>query len=231
MKNYSLNEELETVLHNAGAALVGFADMTEVDMPWDYPRGAAVAVPIPQEIALSLQTAPTREYYDLYHTLNSRLNRIVCAGETFLTEAGYRAYAQTTDRVQYDRSVMRSALPHKTVATRAGLGWIGRSCLLVTETFGSAVRISSLLTDAPLDCAEPIVESRCGKCRACVDNCPAQALSGALWSVGMDRDVLLDWRACREKQKELMLANTGIDTDLCGRCFAVCPYTRRYLRR
>lgn len=23
---------------------------------------------------------------------------------------------------------------------------------------------------------------------------------------------------------------TGIETDLCGLCFAVCPYTQRYLR-
>lgn len=27
-----------------------------------------------------------------------------------------------------------------------------------------------------------------------------------------------------------MYASTGIDTDLCGKCFAVCAYTQRYLR-
>ena len=27
-----------------------------------------------------------------------------------------------------------------------------------------------------------------------------------------------------------MYASTGIDTDLCGKCLAVCAYTQRYLR-
>jgi hypothetical protein len=60
-------------------------------------------------------------------------------------------------------------LPHKTVATRAGLGWIGHCALLVTPAFGPALRISSVLTNAPRYHAVPIVRSRCGTCRRCVE--------------------------------------------------------------
>ena len=34
-----------------------------------------------------------------------------------------------------------------------------------------------------------------------------------------------------ETQTAVMKAQTGIETDLCGKCFAVCPYTQGYLRR
>lgn len=38
----------------------------------------------------------------------------------------------------------------------------------------------------------------------------------------------------KDLQKELteiFKAATGIDADLCGKCFAVCRYTRNYLER
>ena len=183
-----------------------------------------------EKIIRQIQDGPTLEYYEAYHSMNRKLNRIVLAGEDFLKSRGFRVYAQTTDRVSSDENWI-TPLPHKTVATRAGLGWIGKSCILVTEAFGSAIRLSSLLTDAPLPCGQPVTSSRCGACRACVDNCPAHALKGTLWSAGMDREALFDKDTCYKKQVELMRQRTGIEADLCGKCFVVCPYTRRYLAR
>ena len=192
-----------------------------------FPAGA---YPVPEKIVRQIQDGPTLEYYETYHSLNQKLNRIVLAGEDFLKSRGFKAWAQTTDRVCQDENWI-TPLPHKTVATRAGLGWIGKSCILVTEAFGSAIRLSSLLTDAPLPCGQPVTSSRCGACRACVDNCPAHALKGTLWSAGMDRETLFDKDTCYKKQVELMRQRTGIEADLCGKCFVVCPYTRRYLAR
>ena len=123
-----------------------------------------------------------------------------------------------------------SELPHKTVATRSGLGWIGKNCLLVTPQYGSAVRISSLMTNAPLICDEPIDRSYCGACSQCVKNCPGQALKGSFWKVGMPREEILDTEKCYKTQVEIMSKNTGIETDLCGKCFAVCSYTKKYLQ-
>ncbi|MCD8162576.1 MAG: 4Fe-4S dicluster domain-containing protein [Synergistaceae bacterium] len=150
------------------------------------------------------------------------------SGAEYLRERGYSAQPQTTDAVSYGADC-RSALPHKTVAVSAGLGWVGKSCLLVTPEYGSAVRISSLLTDAPLSCASSEKEPLCGGCGLCRSSCPAQALSGLAWSRVVDRDLLVDTERCARKQRELMMARTGINTDLCGRCFAVCPYTEKYL--
>ena len=44
------------------------------------------------------------------------------------------------------------------------------------------------------------------------------------------REALLRKEICQETQLRRMKAATGIDTDLCGLCFAVCPHTQRYLR-
>ena len=229
MPDQALTNELKELLLHRGAALAGAASLCGLEN-CAYPAGIAVAIPLPAKVIRDLQTAPTEEYHALYHTMNQALNEIVLAGEAFMKYRGFDAWAQTTSRIRPDAS-RTTPLPHKTVAVRAGLGWIGKNCLLVTPEYGSAVRISSLLTNAPLACDAPVTRSRCGACRLCVDACPAGALTGALWQAGMPRQALVDVEACRKKQLEIMTRCTGIQTDLCGKCFAVCAYTQKYLHR
>ena len=223
-----LTEKLKKFLYCQGADLVGIGDISEVEN-CNFQIGVSVAVSLPGNVIVDLQKAPTKEYYHLYYTLNKKLDEIVLSGETFLRDNGFEAYAQTTSRVKVN-SDRRSKLPHKTVATRAGLGWIGKNGLLVNSRYGSAIRISSLLTNAPLECNEPVNESCCGGCSLCIKNCPAKALKGTLWEVGVPREELVDVEKCRKKQVEIMSETTGIETDLCGKCFAVCTYTQKYLK-
>ncbi|MEF9916385.1 MAG: 4Fe-4S double cluster binding domain-containing protein [Lachnospiraceae bacterium] len=223
-----ISEQLRSVLYEAGAKLVGFADLKD-SVEGNLIYGAAVVVPIPIPIIQAIQDGPTKEYLDTYHELNAKLDAIVTSGAKFLEQEGYEALAQTTSVVVWEEG-FRTKLPHKTVATRAGLGWIGKSCLLVTPEYGSAVRISSLLTNAPLSCAQPIETSRCNTCHACVDICPANALTGVLWNPQIDRSKLLLEKSCKQKQLEIMRERTGIEADLCGQCFVVCPYTRKYVK-
>lgn len=223
-----LTRELRDLLLQNGAKLVGIGDLRAVQSV-SWPIGVSIAIPLPKHITRDLQTAPTKEYYDMYYTLNHKLNEIVAIGEQFLIDHGYEAYAQTTDRIKADENRL-TRLPHKTVATRAGLGWIGKNCLLVTEAFGSAVRLSSLLTNAPLHCDPPINHSRCGKCSLCVNSCPGQALKGTLWEVGVLRRDIIDVEQCYQTQLRIMTEQTGIAQDLCGKCFATCAYTRKYLQ-
>ena len=223
-----LTDEIRKYLYACGADLIGIGDMNRVEN-CNFKIGIAIAIALPKNIIIDLQKAPTKEYYNLYYSLNKKLNDIVMAGEDFLKKKGFEVYAQTTERVEITPNKV-SKLPHKTVATRGGLGWIGKNCLLVTPQYGSAIRISSLLTNAPLKCDEPVNQSHCGTCNQCVINCPGQALKGNLWSVGIQREEIVDIEKCYKKQVEIMTKSTGIETDLCGKCFAVCAYTKRYLK-
>ena len=223
-----LARELTATLHEAGAKLVGFADMKHVEAH-GYPVGISVGIPLPPHIVEGIRNAPTKEYAQAYLDINSQLNQIVTAGERLLTARGYSAYALTTQRVKQTRiNHYATQLPHKTTACLAGLGWIGKSCLLVTPQYGSALRISTLLTDAPLPLSQPITNSRCASCAQCVKTCPGNALKGTLWSAGMERCDILNLDACVAHMKMVSM-NLGEDL-ICGACIAACPYTQRYLR-
>ena len=225
----ALSAKLHEFLLDKGASLCGFADLNGIVEGGLY-SGVSVAVRLPIPILQSIKEGPSRAYFDAYHAINEKLDGLVTAGAEYLQAMGYRVHAQTRANVQ-EHPGHRTDLPHKTVATRAGLGWIGKSALLVTREFGPAIRLSSLLTDAPLSAGEPIDHSLCGGCTACVDHCPGQAIFGKLWDVSMDRDEFFDADACRKAARALSANLLHEEITLCGKCIEVCPYTRGYMRR
>lgn len=118
---------------------------------------------------------------------------------------------------------LSAPIPHKTVATRAGLGWIGKNALLITLQFGACVRLASVLTQAPVPTALPVVAGRCGRCERCVSACPAHALQGAAWRAGLPREALVDIWACQQKAEALLWQRATQRDSVCGICVAVCP--------
>ena len=136
-----------------------------------------------------MENAPTQEYVNELVNLNTRLDELGMKCETFLIEHGYKAYDQTKKRLGSDFGEFNSfELPHKTIATRAGLGWIGKSALLTTLKYGSALRMSSVLTNTPLKTGTPILNSKCGKCTNCKDACIGGAISGKEWNYKLKRN-------------------------------------------
>ncbi|HEY5584028.1 MAG TPA: 4Fe-4S double cluster binding domain-containing protein [Ruminiclostridium sp.] len=225
-----IDKELKEILYQSGANLVGFANLKSVIEDGNMNFGVSVAVVISKKVIKSIHNGPNIDYYNEYHRINELLNNIVTIGAEFLVSRGYKACAQTTDFVK-EFGNYRTSLPHKTVATRAGIGWIGKSALLVTKEYGSAVRISSLITDAELQCAEPINKSYCDICIACTKACPAKAISGELWNVNKDRDSFYNPLDCRKMARDLSSQNINKDITLCGKCIEICPFTRKYLSR
>lgn len=222
---------IEELQHN-GAELVGVGSLLELpeDVRAGLPVGISVAVKYPKEVIEGITELPTQEYKDWYDALNERLDALVTFGAELLTHEGYTAIAQSRAYVGNAEEKLQSLLPQKTVATRSGLGWIGKCALLVTSEYGSMLRFSSILTDAPLTLSEPINASRCGRCTKCRDACPARAVSGKEWSVGMYRDEFFDPVKCRTTARERSLRGFGQEVSLCGKCIEICPYTQRYIR-
>ena len=227
----NLSADLRQMLIGQGAALVGFGDISELvkDKKTDMKYGVSVAVCMTPSIVRNIENGPTEEYYLEYKRLNLLLDHLVEAGAEFLQAKGFKALAQTRASVE-EFGNNRTLYPHKSFATRAGLGWIGKCALLVTEEYGSAVRLSSILTNAPLELTGAINKAKCNSCRICVDACPAGAASGEAWEVTKDRDDFFNSELCRS-QARLRAAKIGIKETICGKCIQVCPFTQRYINR
>lgn len=220
------------VLLDGEGALYGLADVTGLFTEYaEYPRAISLALPLPDSALQSLEEGPTPAYYAAYQDLNARLNDLSARMCVLLQEAGWpsKAFPATVSQQQLEALGDRQTamLAHKTVATRAGLGWIGKSAVLVTRHFGPRIRLASVLTLAPLPTARPIDKHRCGTCRRCVEACPAGAILGNEWCVGVSREALVDISACANTAHTLTRMWVGVDDTVCGVCLAVCPVGKK----
>ena len=228
-----LTKNFYNEIFKLGADLASSGDITELppEVRAALPVGVCVAVYLPVDIIRGITELPTQAYMDFYNRANELLDLIVSRGAEYLKSAGYTAIAQTREYVGKNSSGNNTLLPHKTVATRAGVGWIGKCALLVTKSRGSMLRISSILTDAPLETAKPVNESSCGDCIACAQACPGQAVSGRLWEKGKKREMFFDADKCEQAARERSKQGFGGDATICGKCIAVCPYSRSVIEQ
>ncbi|MEE9436021.1 MAG: 4Fe-4S double cluster binding domain-containing protein [Candidatus Adiutricales bacterium] len=232
MNRMELSENVKLSLIEKGAALVGFADLTEI--PPDDRHGldyaVSIALSLNPSLAAQIINGPNQEYFAEYKRINKALLELARHTAGILQGQGHRAiYTAPTD-VGIDPETHSTVLPHKTPATRSGLGWIGKCALLVTEEFGSAIRLTTVLTNAKLAAGQPVDQSRCGKCNDCVDACPGQAPSGKEWRVGLYRDSFFNPFFCRKTAWE-KARKQDIDEIICGICISVCPWTRKFINQ
>lgn len=211
---------------------MGFADLSPFapEATGGLRSALSIAKALSPAVVAGLVHGPTAAYHVEYERVNRDLARLARIAADMLAALGHRAAAGPVTVRAVDDATLGTPLPHKSVATRAGLGWIGHSALLVTREHGPAVRLASVLTDAPLPAARPVERSRCGTCRRCVEACPAGAVSGRAWTAGLPRERFFDARACRATASRLAAAQ-GIDVTICGICIRACPWTERWMRR
>jgi epoxyqueuosine reductase QueG len=225
-------KELKSKLLNAGASLVGFADLTNADLAdeFNYPSGISIAMAISPVVLAGIKDNPTKDYEAEYELINTKLDKLSYMGETFLIEKGYQAKAIPATTHTYDPVRLSAPFQHKTTAIHAGLGWIGKLDVLVTEQYGLGLRFATILTNLPheKEGIKPIIESKCGNCTSCADACPADASKRQNWKIGMKREELVDIKACNESIIE-RVKELGIKRSICGICIVSCPWTRRYI--
>ena len=78
-ESFLLKKKLFQVLAETGARLMGVGNLEGIT-DGRMKIGVSVAVPVPAQIVRDLQTAPTKEYLEAYHSLNAGLNEIVKTG-------------------------------------------------------------------------------------------------------------------------------------------------------
>jgi epoxyqueuosine reductase len=218
-----------------GATLVGFADMQGVlegELAC-WPRAISIALAFPDEVIGRIAKGPTLEYYHAYNRFNERLNEIAAQTAALVRALGYRAepFPATAEAQDLDVRNLRVAFQHKTAATRAGLGWVGKSALLVSYRCGPRLRLATVLTDMPLAVGTPVTVSECGDCIVCVRACPGGAVCGEQWWAGRPREELFDAQACLIEASRQLSERVGVNHPVCGICIAVCPQGRPKARK
>lgn len=192
-----------------------------------YPRCVSIGIALPHPI---IDALPHREdaavavsYKHLYDITNLRLDLAAAAIASQLQMNGYRALPIPASK-RYDSERICAAFSHKLGARLAGHGWVGKSCLLVTKEHGPRVRWASVLTDAPLEASQELLEERCGACTQCVDICPVTAYHDRNFRVGEPRELRYDARKCEDYFGQM---RTDGKIDVCGLCVYVCPHGRK----
>lgn len=223
-----MNELIQNELKSAGASLVGFADLSTlpIEQTGGLKYGISFALAVDPKMFQEIHALPSTEYYEEYKGLNKRLGQLAKMIAELLESKGYRAKPHFY--VMQDEASLSTVLPLKTVAVLAGIGRIGKSALLVTENFGSAVRLAAVLTDAPLDTFDFKTLPDCGSCMECKNACPAGAITGENWHPGAQRSLYYDAQLCAKTARALS-SEKGIDVRICGKCIAACPYTKYYI--
>jgi len=235
MTSRKVNDIVGSHLNPIPGHIYGFADLHGL-LPEkfdSYPYGISIIRKLDDEIVDGIKDAPTLAYFNHYVEINQQLQTLSSNIAADLNKAGTRAVAIgptiSLSSGEFDAYLptLRYEISHKMVATRAGLGWIGKTDLFISEKFGARLRLSSILIDTEIGPEHtPVNQSRCGKCSLCVEKCPARAATGQLWDIGTDRDIFFDAFKCREKCNEFGRIHLRIDRRICGICVAVCPVGR-----
>jgi epoxyqueuosine reductase QueG len=218
-----------------GADYVGLADLAPAQglvrelggqMMAQFPRAVSIGVRMPSAIVDQLPRRDDRMVNLTYRShgyeiINFRLDQIASRLASTLQQEGHRAFPVRASQT-VDDDAHYGAFSHKLAAHLAGLGWIGKSCLLVTPEVGPRVRWASILTDAPLVTGQPL-EERCGECTECVDACPASAFTGRNFVPEEPREARFDVHRCHAYQHR---DEDQVGVKLCGMCVYACPYGR-----
>ena len=203
----------EAIMAQGGTAIAQFPRAISI--------GIALFHPIMDQLGpeIDRMTAFTFKHH-CYDLINQRLDQTTSRLSSLLQREGFRVLPVPASPT-VNREGLCGIFSNKMAAHLAGLGWIGKSCLLVTPEVGPRVRWATVLTDAPLMVTGAPMDEQCGTSEECVVACPPRAFTGEPFREAESRDVRFaahkcwDYLAKREK---------SIGVRVCGLCAHICPY-------
>ncbi|WAA11878.1 tRNA epoxyqueuosine(34) reductase QueG [Fervidibacillus halotolerans] len=147
-----------------------------------------------------------------YHTvLRNRLAKL----EAFIIERYPNARCKSM--------VDTGELSDRAVAERAGIGWSGKNCSIITPEYGSYVYLGEMITNIPFEPDTPI-EDQCGTCNKCLEACP----TGALVQGGqINAKICISYLTqTKDFLPEVFRSKIGNRLYGCDTCQMVCPYNK-----
>jgi len=212
-------ESLEKLALELEFSLFGVADITDIrrefhldlDLVSQFDRGISLGKKLLDPIIDDIKDRPTPLYFHHYRQLNFFLDRAAFLLSSHIQEQGFKALPIPASQViDWERHI--SHVSHKKVGQLAGLGWIGRSNLLVNPDLGARYRLVTILTNLSLEPDMPL-DRDCGECKACLPTCPAQAIK--------EHQKDFDHLACYDKLREFRRQGL-VGQHICGVCVKAC---------
>nr|WP_219914594.1 tRNA epoxyqueuosine(34) reductase QueG [Thalassobacillus sp. CUG 92003] len=149
---------------------------------------------------------------DYHNVLRHKLNQLMEYLEAKRPDLRYKSMVDTGE------------LSDRAVAERAGIGFSGKNCAIITPEYGSYVYLGEMVTNIPFAPDEPVDDS-CGDCNICVDACPTGALvQGGQLNAQRCIAFLTQTKGFLEDEFRTPIGNRlyGCDT-----CQTVCPKNRK----
>jgi epoxyqueuosine reductase len=232
-----LHDKLSNLADSLGIDYFGISDTTPAlkaireqggEVVASFPCAVTIGIILPHAVVDQLPNRSDRDVamnykHHAYDVINTRLDVATSRLSSVLQREGYRTLPIPA-KEHMDNQRLCAPFSHKMGAHLAGLGWIGKSCLLVTPQAGPRVRWSTVLTEAPLEPTGEPMDERCGDCMECVDICPVGAFTGRNFDENEPREERYDAHACEKYFEELV---QGGNLPVCGLCLYVCPYGRK----
>jgi epoxyqueuosine reductase len=147
------------------------------------------------------------DYHDI---LLEKLNAL--AAEITATGAAAKLYVDTGPVLE------------KPLAERAGLGWQGKSTMLINTRLGPWLVLGEILTTLELAPDAP-TQDHCGKCTRCLDACPTRAIT-APYQLDARRCIAYLTIELKGAIPEEMRPLIGDRVYGCDECLDVCPWNR-----
>jgi len=210
---HEMSAKIKAKARELGAGIVGICRLANEHLmdgaSKNYQYAISLGIPMDRDIMLKAPSLKAAKEVQRAYILCSRL---------------------TVDMARYIRSLGWPALGlpvnssseylHIPIAISAGLGQLGKHGSLICKEYGSNFRLTTVLTDLPLDIDAPRdigVDDVCLKCKACSNTCPPQAISDAKQLVrGVEK-----WYVDFDKCVPYFSDNYG-----CAICLEVCPWSK-----
>lgn len=220
MKNLLIRQEM--LGYQSGFEEKDIDKRVDPSLIFDQPRSIiaiALAYPSRMENAPRSKKGERRGIFcraswgqDYHDVLRNRLQKLEEYISSKVPDAKFKSMVDTGELV--DRAV----------AERAGIGWSGKNCAIITPEFGSYVYLGEMITNLPFEPDEPMTD-QCGTCNKCVDVCPTGALvEGGQLDAGKCIAFLTQTKGFLPDKYRTKLGNRlyGCDT-----CQTVCPENKR----
>jgi epoxyqueuosine reductase QueG len=152
-------------------------------------------------------------YSHAYARLNEALNHTSRAIADEIKGLAIPATIDSYTKADTVEEYYATRVSHRVAAELSGVGWRGKHELIISPTYGPAIRLASVLTTKPITSTTKL-ETTCGDCTACQDVCP----------ILKNKAKLKNYREqCRQ-----YLAHLALEDEVCGKCIKACMREGKY---